>query len=46
MVCRFGVIGFSLKEQVYTKLCHCSLIYLAEAEVKLEWDVDLTYYLI
>ena len=32
--CHFGVTSFSLEERVYTKLCHCSSVCLAEAVVR------------
>ena len=34
MACGFGTIGFSLEEQVYAELCHCSSVHLAEAVVR------------
>ena len=41
MACRFGVTGFSLEEQVYAELCHCSLVHLAEIVVRTGPHVSL-----
>ena len=37
----FGTTGFSLEEQVYAKLCHCSMVHLAEAVVRTESHILL-----
>ena len=33
MAYRFKAIDFSLEEQVYAELCHCSCVYMVEAGV-------------